>query len=138
MGDAKRRSDSGLMLLAKPPSESKVMVIENIQQGAAEIAALAEGMRDRHSRGFILIAVNVDRLHIQRIERRDPLYHDLLAALPIGAEDKRSLNQSVIRYNIITEIVLFFTSRSSPEMPVETESQVVRIDEIAQVLGATQ
>lgn len=137
MGDAKRRNESGLMVLAKPPTESKIMVIENIQQGAAEITQLAEGMRDRHSRGFILISCNVDRLHIQRIERRDPLYHDLLTALPITAEDKRSLNQQVIRYNIITEIVLFFTRRSTARSPVEVEAATVRIDEIAQVLGAT-
>lgn len=137
MGDAKRRNDSGLMLLAKPPTESKILVIENIQDGAAEITSLAEGMRDRHSRGFILISCNVDRLHIQRVERRDPLYHELLAKLPVASEDKRSLIQQVVRYNIITEIVLFFTVRSTARSPVEVEAATVRIDEIAQIVGAT-
>jgi hypothetical protein len=137
MGDAKRRIESGLMVLAKPPTESKIMVIENIKDGVTEITQLAEGMRDRHSRGFILIAVNGDRLHIQRVEKRDPLYHQLLADLPIASEDKRSLIQQIIRYNIITECCLFFTLRSVGSKAVQTETATTRIDEIAQVLGAT-
>jgi hypothetical protein len=123
---------------AKPPTASKVIVIQNIKDGVNEITQIAEGMRDRHSRGFILIAVNGDRLHIQRVEKRDPLYHQLLADLPIASEDERSLIQQIIRYNIITEIVLFFTNKYSPSTEVETEAATVRIDEIAQVLGATQ